>query len=187
MGDPAGRWVYVRRDEPKGPSQVYTVRLPETAIERLRSMARARGEKHTALARAWLLDRIAAEEQMAPSAVAEEAIRYDVRVPRSDALEWVREQLGDLEALCARYGLEAVGVFGSVARGDFRPHHSDVDLWVRFERTTPAEKAARYLGLLTDLGELFDAPVDIVDADTVRNPFMRRAIDRDLVILYGRT
>lgn len=58
-----GRWVFVRPRPPKEPSQVYSVRLPATAVEELRVLASAKGEAPTTLMREWVLERM--EEEFA--------------------------------------------------------------------------------------------------------------------------
>lgn len=102
-----------------------------------------------------------------------------------NALVAARES--DLVRLCHRYSVERLELFGSAGRGDFNPTESDVDFLVRFRRTTPAEHATRYFGLLAALQDLFERNVDLVELDAVSNPYFREHIEasRDLVYEVG--
>jgi uncharacterized protein len=42
-----------------------------------------------------------------------------------------------MRALCRRFHVRRLDVFGSAARGDFDPEHSDVDFIVEFDRSAP--------------------------------------------------
>lgn len=53
-----GRWIFVRPRPPREPSQIYSIRLPVSAIEQLRSLAITEGKAPTALLREWVLERL---------------------------------------------------------------------------------------------------------------------------------
>jgi len=76
-------------------------------------------------------------------------IRSDIEVPDDD-----------LRALCERFGVARLEVFGSSARGDFRAA-SDVDLLVEF---LPGERVGllRLARLQIELQTLFGQKVDLV-------------------------
>ncbi len=74
-------------------------------------------------------------------------------------------------ALRAKYRLESLAVFGSMARGDDR-EGSDVDILVSFEGAADFD---RFMGLKLDLEDLFQRPVDLGTPDTLR-PEMRRKL-----------
>jgi uncharacterized protein len=60
-----------------------------------------------------------------------------------DAIQLRREEL---RALCRRFHVLRLDVFGSAARGDFDPERSDVDFLVEFDRTDPGAPAAGRAG-----------------------------------------
>lgn len=61
---------------------------------------------------------------------------------------------------------------------------SDVDLAVRF--SVDADWSLFDFARLADeLGCLFGRPVDLVDADQIRNPYRAATIRRDLTVLYA--
>jgi hypothetical protein len=53
----------------------------------------------------------------------------------------------ELRALCRRFHVRRLDLFGSAARGDFDPEHSDVDFIVEFERDAPLHPFDAYFGL----------------------------------------
>ena len=88
-------------------------------------------------------------------------------------------------ALCARFGVTRLDVFGSALRDDFRAGESDVDLLAEFSAMEPRELADAYFGLLDALRELLGGEVDLIMADAVTNPYIAREIERTKQLLYA--
>lgn len=83
-----------------------------------------------------------------------------------------------LPELRRQFGVSAVYLFGSVARGEDRPD-SDIDVLVEFDamtRPTLMTLAGLY-GCLTDL---FGRPVDVGTLDSLR-PHMREAVHAEML------
>ncbi len=95
------------------------------------------------------------------------------------------ERRTDLEALCRRFEVRRLEVFGSAATGPFRPEDSDLDFLVEFEAAGGAGYADRYFGLLESLEQLFGRPVDLVVGSAITNPFFRESVERSKVLLYA--
>jgi len=91
----------------------------------------------------------------------------------------------DIAALCRRFHVARLDLFGSAARGtDFQPARSDLDFLVEYERGhTPS--LAEYLALRDALSELGGRPVDLVMASSLRNPFLRAEVERSREPIYG--
>jgi len=83
----------------------------------------------------------------------------------------------ELRAVCRRFHLRRLDLFGSAARGDFDPDHSDVDFIVEFERDTPLHPFDTYFGLKEELEAMFGRKVDLVELSAVRNPYLKASID----------
>jgi len=112
------------------------------------------------------------------SPVASYAVR-DVK-PGSEKL---RISQARLEALCRRYGVAKLSLFGSAARNELLPD-SDVDLMVEF---APDSRASLFD--ITTMQDEFsaafgDRKVDIATPDILRNPFRRDSILPDLKLIY---
>ena len=97
----------------------------------------------------------------------------------------VREKIPELAALCSRRGVKSLSVFGSAAREDFDPRSSDVDVLVEFEPMSPAQHAEAYFGLLEEAEALFGRPVDLVEPQALRNPYIRERVEATREIVYG--
>jgi uncharacterized protein len=63
-----------------------------------------------------------------------------------------------LAALCRRYEVRELSVFGSAARGEMRPD-SDIDILVEFLPGASVD-LVDYAGLMIDLSDLFGRKVD---------------------------
>lgn len=91
--------------------------------------------------------------------------------------------LKKIAALCRRYGVKKLSLFGSAARGEMKPG-SDVDLMVEFE---PDSRVSLWdmPGMQADFSALFGRRrVDLVPPEVMTNPFRRKSILADLRVLY---
>lgn len=90
-----------------------------------------------------------------------------------------------IEALCRRYHVQRLDLFGSAATSAFDPAHSDVDLLVDFASDAHGQTLDAYFGLKESLEALFGRPVDLVILGAVRNPYVRADIERNRQPLYA--
>ena len=92
----------------------------------------------------------------------------------------------ELHALCRRYHVRRLDVFGSAARGDFDPERSDVDFLVEFDRGHPdALSLKTYFDFKDALEALLGRPVDLVEPGAVQNPYLRASIDASREPLFA--
>ena len=91
-----------------------------------------------------------------------------------------------LTALCHRYGVVRLEVFGSAASGaDFDPAKSDADFLVEFEKVSGLSALDQFLGFSEAMQRLLGRPVDLVEASAVRNPYVRATINRSKELIYA--
>jgi uncharacterized protein len=91
----------------------------------------------------------------------------------------------ELSALCRRFHVRRLDVFGSAARDDFDPERSDVDFLVEFDSSHPdAMSFKTYLGLKESLEHLLGRPVDLVEPSAVSNPYFKAEVERSRVALF---
>ena len=83
--------------------------------------------------------------------------------------------LRSIEALCRRYGVRRLELFGSGLRSDFNPDTSDYDFFVDFGSQPETGSFKRYMGLKFDLETLLNRSVDLVERDAVTNPYFLQA------------
>ncbi len=86
---------------------------------------------------------------------------------------------------CQRCGVLRMYAFGSVLRDDFRPGDSDIDLLVEFAPMHPHKLVDAYFGLLDELRSIFDAEIDLVMSDAVKNRYIAADIERTRQALYA--
>ena len=99
------------------------------------------------------------------------------------AISRYRSEIG---ALCRRYGVARLEVFGSAARGDdFDPARSDADFLVEFAPGGALSALDQFFGLAEALATLLGRHVDLVEPGAVRNPFVVAGINRAREVVYA--
>ena len=89
-----------------------------------------------------------------------------------------------IAAICQRYGIRRLEVFGSAARAnDFDPAHSDADFLVEFASGVQPGLNAIF-GAKADLEALLGRGVDLLEAGAVRNPYVLANINRHHEIIF---
>ncbi len=97
----------------------------------------------------------------------------------------LENKLDAIVALCRKYGVARLYVFGSALREDFRPGESDVDFLVEFQPMDPFDKADAYFDLLDELRAALGLEVDLVMAGAVKNRYIARDIELTKQMLYA--
>jgi len=69
-------------------------------------------------------------------------------------LELIEQHRAELDALCRKYGVKRLELFGSAARGDFRPERSDLDFAVGRGHQLSGSK---------EIADGFDRPAQVPD------------------------
>jgi predicted nucleotidyltransferase len=97
----------------------------------------------------------------------------------------INEHATELDALCKRFRVRRLEVFGSVVTERFDASRSDLDFLVEFDNPTINDAADRFFGLLHALEDLFARRIDLVDLTAVENPYFLRAIEPSRTVLYA--
>ena len=96
------------------------------------------------------------------------------------------EQARDaVQALCRRYHVARLEVFGSAAARHTDDEARDLDFLVTFQTTDEMGPADQYFGLLFDLEKLFGRPIDLVCASVLRNEYFIQEVNRSRTTLYA--
>src|SRR5579884_3272611 len=89
-----------------------------------------------------------------------------------------------LAPICQKHGITALEAFGSVARQSAGPG-SDVDLIAHFNHVP----GLRYFDIEDEMSQALGVPVHLLTRQLVdemmKNPFMRPALVRDRIRIYG--
>lgn len=124
-----------------------------------------------------MLDKTAGMTPTLQEHAAEYTIEPSGRLPEVDARA--------LAAICRKYRVKRMSLFGSAARNELRPA-SDVDLLVEFK---PKQGPSLWgqVRMQEVLSPLFGGrQVNIAGVGILDNPYRRATIERDLKVLYGR-
>ena len=105
-------------------------------------------------------------------------------VERMSAFGIISDKSGDFRKLCSKLGVEKLELFGSGAREEFDPAKSDLDFIVSFFRDHRMGLADRYLELAEGLESLFSRKVDLLTVGAIKNPILRRNIERSKRLVY---
>jgi predicted nucleotidyltransferase len=97
-------------------------------------------------------------------------------------IETHREQIA---ALCRKYGVRRLEVFGSILRDDFDADSSDVDVVVEFAPRPAGGGFRQYFDLKSKLENLFGRPVDLVELHAMESMRLKRLIERSMVPVYA--
>jgi predicted nucleotidyltransferase len=88
-----------------------------------------------------------------------------------------------IEGFCRRWKIKEMSIFGSALRDDFGPE-SDVDFLVTF-----VEQARwtlfDWVEMIDELKKITGREIDLVERESIRNPFRRRSILENMEIIYG--
>jgi predicted nucleotidyltransferase len=99
----------------------------------------------------------------------------------------INQQQANLAALCQRYRVQRLQLFGSAATGAFIPATSDLDFVAEFSDTQASDYPDRYLDFAEALEKLFNRHVDLLTKRAIRNPYFRAEVERTAQIVYEDT
>ena len=87
-------------------------------------------------------------------------------------------------AICQKFDVKRLDVFGSVARGT-STKNSDIDLLVEFN-TPENHPAKRFFGFLHQLEDTLNCKVDILTMRGLRNPYFQDRVLKEKMSIYER-
>ncbi|HUW18184.1 MAG TPA: nucleotidyltransferase domain-containing protein [Sedimentisphaerales bacterium] len=94
------------------------------------------------------------------------------------------ENLDEIRAICSRYFVKRLEVFGSAVTGQFH-ESSDIDFLVEFQPLRPGQHADAYFGLLEAIKEVLGRDVDLVMTSAIKNPYFLQQISQRRELLYA--
>jgi len=97
----------------------------------------------------------------------------------------IEQHLAEIAALCRRYEVKYLELFGSAAHGDFDPNCSDLDFFVDFLSKDWRGAADRWFGLQEGLEALLGSKVDLVSLPDAKNPYFLQVANLHKVHLYA--
>ena len=91
----------------------------------------------------------------------------------------------ELDQLCREMHVEKLYAFGSVLQPDFKTT-SDIDFVVEINEADPLKRGSYLLELWNKLEELFHRKIDLLTPSSIKNPVLKKNIDRSKVLVYER-
>lgn len=111
----------------------------------------------------------------------------------SPVLQEITQKQPQIDELCQRNQVARLEIFGSAtgvgvpgrSPHRFQNHTSDIDFLVEFTVNTPQGAANRFFGLKQGLSDLLGRPIDLVEIQTIQNPYFLEAIGPQRLQVYG--
>ncbi len=97
----------------------------------------------------------------------------------------ITEHRHEVVALCRRFGVRRLEVFGSATSSEFDPARSDIDFLVELEPPDGTNRFDAFFGLKEALEALLGRAVDLVDPSALDNPYLAAMVDRTGHELYA--
>jgi predicted nucleotidyltransferase len=96
----------------------------------------------------------------------------------------IAQHRSGISAICQRYRIRRLEVFGSAARAvDFNPDSSDADFLVEFAPDA-LPSLETFFGAKADLEKLLGRDVDLVEPGAIRSPYVLASINRNREAFY---
>lgn len=98
----------------------------------------------------------------------------------------ITEKLDEIKAVCKKYGVKSLYLFGSAATGKLNSE-SDLDFIVDYYKTDeglPLEPFD-YFDLMNSLEEITNNRIDLVVLESIRNKYFKEKVEREKVLLYA--
>ena len=89
-----------------------------------------------------------------------------------------------IKQLCDQHNVEKLYLIGS-ASTDSMNESSDVDLLVKFRPFDMAQYFNNYMDLKLKFEKLFQRDIDLLEEQTLSNPFLIKSINRSKALIYG--
>lgn len=89
-----------------------------------------------------------------------------------------------VSAVCMRFGVRRLSLFGSAVTGAFDSERSDVDFLVEFDDKV-RQRFDAYFGLKEELERVIGRPVDLVMPKALENPYFAATVERDRQDVYA--
>ncbi len=96
----------------------------------------------------------------------------------------IRNNIQKIVALCRKYKVNKLFVFGSILTDRFNDD-SDVDFVVSFNEAEVNDYFDNYFDFKYSLEELFGRNVDLLEEQTIKNPYLKKDVDATKALIYG--
>jgi predicted nucleotidyltransferase len=96
----------------------------------------------------------------------------------------VSRKISSIQNLCLTHRVDKLYLFGSILGTNFTDN-SDIDFLVKFKNIELLKYADNYFDLKFSLEELFNRPVDLLEEQTIKNPYFLEELNETKQLIYG--
>ena len=96
----------------------------------------------------------------------------------------VEQNILSIRNLCFLHGVDHLYLFGSALDEKFNDK-SDIDFLVRFKNVELLNYADNYFDLKFSLEDLLNRPVDLLEEQSVKNPYFLEVLNESKKLIYG--
>ena len=97
----------------------------------------------------------------------------------------ITDNLEQIYALCRKYGVKTLCVFGSILTPRFN-ENSDVDFSATFyPEEDPIIAGENRIQFYISLEDLMGRRIDLVDEDNLKNPYFKEELEETKQLIYG--
>lgn len=99
-------------------------------------------------------------------------------------MKLIETNIQAIVALCKKHKVNKLFVFGSILTNRFN-NDSDVDLVVDFKKAEVEDYFDNYFDFKYSLEDLFGREVDLLEEQTIKNPYLKKNVDATKALIYG--
>lgn len=99
-------------------------------------------------------------------------------------MKLIESNIDKIIELCRLHKVSKLFAFGSVLSKNFK-QSSDIDLLVDFEEMDVLDYADNYFNLKSALEAILKRPIDLLEQQAVKNPYLKKSIDANKQLIYG--
>jgi predicted nucleotidyltransferase len=102
-----------------------------------------------------------------------------------DTISLLQAHQYELAELCTKYHVVALDLFGSALTDHYGPE-SDLDFVVKFGAVPPEDYADNFFDFRDALAALFQRKIDLVEVQTLKNPYFKQVVEKTKQPIYAR-
>jgi uncharacterized protein len=96
----------------------------------------------------------------------------------------ISENIDTIKALCRKYEVKSMYLFGSGTKNDFSDT-SDIDILITFNEISIDRYTDNFFNLHYELEALFNRKIDLITERSLSNPYLIKSIEESKQLLYA--
>jgi predicted nucleotidyltransferase len=96
----------------------------------------------------------------------------------------IEQNISEIYHLCENHSVNKLYLFGSVLSNKFTKE-SDIDFLVSFKNIELLKYADNYFELKFSLEELLNRPIDLLEEQSIKNPYFLASLNESKRLIYG--